>query len=220
MHAKAESQHVRSWAFLSLAGLACFIVAIFALHWLQPGLRPLDEAISYYVHGTQGWLLTFGLLSLGLGSLALIAGLRSRPGGVVSRVGTWCLGLWSLGAVLGAIFAADPSGQWDKPPSLSGSIHGLAAMVALLIFPVGTLFWSRRLVSDPSWASLSGVVRVFAVASLLSLIAFMCSLVPVFIRPGPPVLLGLTERILFAVYVCWLAIVAVGLLRSSAPTTK
>ena len=59
------------------------------------------------------------------------------------------------------------------------------------------------------------MLLVFAVASVVSLFAFMASLVPVFVRPGPPVLLGLTERILLAVYVAWLGIVSVGLLKFS-----
>ena len=42
-----------------------------ALHIVQPGLSPLHEAMSYYVHGRHGWLTTLGLLSLGIGSLAL-----------------------------------------------------------------------------------------------------------------------------------------------------
>jgi hypothetical protein len=46
---------------LSLAGLSCFVVAVVLLHWLQPNLDPFDEAVSYYVHGVGGWLLTVGL---------------------------------------------------------------------------------------------------------------------------------------------------------------
>jgi hypothetical protein len=36
---------------------------------------------------------------------------------------------------------------------------------------------------------------------------------PVFIRPGPPVLLGLSERVLIATYVAWLTLVAVTILK-------
>ena len=202
-------------ALVTLSGVACFVVSMVALHWLQPDLNPFDQAMSYYVHGSQGWLLTLGLFTLGLGSLALTIALASRPGAPTSRGGNWCLGIWSVGALLGAIFSADPPGHWDRPPSVGGSIHGLAAMVALIVFPFATLLWSRRFRSDPRWAGLSFTPLVLAAASAASLVAFMLSLVPVFVRPGPPVLLGLTERILFAIYVSWLVVVAIGLRRFS-----
>ncbi len=97
----------RATRLLVLAGLAVFVVTTLALHAAQPTLSPRDGAVSYYVHGNQGGLLT--------------------------------------------IFA---------------------------------------------------------------------SLVPVFVRPGPPVLLGLSERILLAVYVVWLAAVAIHLPASPAVTPK
>jgi hypothetical protein len=206
---------IRALAWATLSAVACFAVSIAFLHWFQPDLDPLNEAISYYVHGSQGWLLTFGLLTLGLGSMALTIALASQPGGTNSRGGNWCLGIWSVGAIVGAVFSADPPGHWDKPPSISGSIHGLAAMVALTVFPFATLLWSRRFRSDARWAGLSFPLLLLATASAATLVTFLLSLVPVFVRPGPPVLLGLTERILFAVYISWLAVAAIGLLRLS-----
>lgn len=206
--ANPPSPTVRLLAWATWLGIACFGLAMAALHRLQPGLSPFDEAMSYYVHGPHGWLLTLGLLTLGLGSSALTIALGGRPGAAVGRAGIWCLGIWSAGVLLGAIFAADPPGQWDGPPSVSGSIHGLAAMVALIIFPVGAVLVSRRLCVGAGPAKHSGTLRVLAIASAVSLVVFMSSLVPVFVRPGPPVLLGLTERILFLVYISWLGVAA------------
>ena len=42
---------------------------------------------------------------------------------------------------------------------------------------------------------------------------FMASLAPVFVRPGPPVLLGLSERVLLATYAAWLVAVGIGIVR-------
>jgi hypothetical protein len=53
-------------AYACLSGNGCFVVAVLALHLLQPELSPLNEAVSYYVHGAQGWLFTAGLLAWGL----------------------------------------------------------------------------------------------------------------------------------------------------------
>jgi hypothetical protein len=50
-------------------------------------------------------------------------------------------------------------------------------------------------------------------AAAISLIAFMASLMPVFIRAGPSILLGLSERVLIVTYLAWLTLVAVTILK-------
>lgn len=211
-----QSQRLRSLVSLVFAGSACFVVTQIVLHFLQPELNPLDEAMSYYVHGRWGWLLTVGLLGLGIGSLALVIALAGEPAAPVSRAGWWCLAIWSVGVLLGAAFAADRPGRWSESPSMSGSVHGLAAMVALLTFPVAAFLLSRGFRSDSRWIEWSPILQFLAVASGASLLIFFLSLAPVFIRPGPPILLGLTERFLFVVYLTWLGSCATGVLRASA----
>jgi hypothetical protein len=61
-------------------------------------------------------------------------------------------------------------------------------------------------------------LRILGWISAATLVLFMCSLVPVFISPGPPRLLGLTERVLFAAYVAWLSVLAIALRRSRLTT--
>jgi len=177
------------------------------LHVLQPKLDPLDEALSYYVHGRGGWLLTVGLLSLALASLALKWSLRLGRISARVRRGWWCLWLWNAGLLLGALVAADPLGQWDRPPSISGMIHGLAAMVALVVFPIAAMLVSKGLRDNRD----AGSVLLLTLARLAvgSLALFLASLVPVFVRPGPPILLGLTERVLFVCYAAWIAAAAI-----------
>jgi hypothetical protein len=210
------SQRVRRLVGLVFTGIACFVVTQLALHYLQSELNPLDEAMSYYVHGRQGWLLTAGLLGLGVASLALTVALASEPAASVSRVGWWSLVMWTLGVLLAAGFAIDPPGGWSKPPSVSGSIHGIAAVFAFVSFPVAALRLSRAFRVDPRWSEPSRTLRLLAIASGASLAVFFVSLVPVFIRPGPPVLLGLTERLLIVVYIAWLWVCAIGVLRASS----
>src|SRR5262245_26421832 len=120
---QGESRHAMLGGF-ALAGIGCFVVSVLALHWLQPGLNPLDEAVSYYVHGRHGWLVSVGLIGLGLGSLALTVGVTPTEDGPRMRVGRCFLGVWSVCVLLGAVFAADPPAHWDKPPSTPGMIHG------------------------------------------------------------------------------------------------
>jgi hypothetical protein len=87
-------------------------------------------------------------------------------------------------------------------------------MVALVIFPVAAVLVSRSVrVKEPGRGAV-GALMVLAMSSAVSLALFMGSLVPVFVRPGPPILLGLTERLLFVSYLAWLAVAATWLLRS------
>ena len=216
---RGESRRAMLGGF-ALAGIGCFVVSVLALHRLQPGLNPLDQAVSYYVHGPHGWLLTVGLLGLGLGSLALTVGVTPTEHGPRMRAGRCFLGIWSVCVLLAGIFAADPPGHWDRPPSTSGMIHGGAAMTALfLALPIAAWLLSRSFRHDVRWHWLSGLSFTLAAAMVASLIAFAISLAPVFLTDGPPRLLGLTERILLAVNSAWLCVIAFGLLRVGAKGT-
>ncbi len=207
-----RSGSINSFAWTGLLGIGLFVVTIVGLHFLQPGLKPLDQAISYYVHGSQGWLLTIGLIGLGIASLAITRVLAETVNGPGARPGRWLLGAWSVGVLLGGLFRADPPGQWNEPPSLVGMVHGNAALLAFAAFPVAALFLGKSFRRDRRWLSTSAALSLLAVAAAISLIAFIASLMPVFMRPGPPVLLGLSERVLIVIYVAWLTLVVVTIL--------
>jgi hypothetical membrane protein len=209
----------RVLAIFGLIGIACFIMAVLALHLLQPQLSPVNEAMSYYVHGPQGWLISFALVALGVGSLALTVSIALEAVGASARFGVLMVGVWGVGAVLGGVFAADPPGQWHKPPSVAGAIHGIAALIALTALPIGAVSLSYG--SFVSTADdRSRAAAVFATATAVAYIAFMVSLLPVMIRPGPPVLLGFTQRILFVAYLAWLGNVAIEKLRARRAERK
>jgi hypothetical protein len=195
---------VRWLAQFAFFGIVVFTAAMLALHWLQPSLSPLHEAMSYYVHGRHGWLTTLGLIALGAGSLSITIALAVQ--GKHRFLGMSFLFAWSVGAILGGIFSADPPGNWDQPPSISGAI-------ALTAFPAATILLLRSFHNDKRWQRMYRALNLLTSVVFLSYIAFIASLAPVFVRPGPPVLLGLTERVLFAANVAWLTVVAVGLLR-------
>ena len=105
-------------AWTGLGGIGLFVVTVVALHFLQPSLKPLDEAISYYVHGPRGWLLTVGLVGLGTASLATTAVLTGAVGGPGARLGRGFLAVWSFGVLLGGL-----------SPRRSGGSLGRAALV-------------------------------------------------------------------------------------------
>lgn len=166
------------------------------MHFIQPDLSPIDDVLSYYMNGRHGWILGLGLIAIGVGSLLLTKGMHTVISPRKARVALFLLALWGVGAVVGGIFPPDPRGHWDEPPSLSGMLHGVAAMVALLAFPPGALLMSRIIGSGRS-------LMWLAMLSALSLVVFFFCLAPVFSN-RPPYFLGLIERLLLGFYAAWL----------------
>lgn len=183
---------------VSLAGSAFFFAACLSLHWIQPDLSPIEDAVSYYMNGSRGWILSCGLIALGIGSLSLAYGLHLTKDSKPSRAGLMLLAIWGIGAIVGGVFAPDPRGQWNKPPSISGLMHGGAAMVAFVVFPIAALLLSRNR---------SILLRILSIFCAVSLLVFFYCLSPVFSHHAPYAL-GLVERILLALYVAWITTAA------------
>src|SRR5262245_33648137 len=86
-------------AYASLLGSGCFTIAVLALHLMQPERSPLNEAVSFYVHGTHSWLLTVGLLAGALDWLPCCWD-SHEPCGVGSLLSAY--GAWGYGALAGS----------------------------------------------------------------------------------------------------------------------
>jgi hypothetical protein len=211
-------------AYACLSGNGFFAVAVLALHLLQPELSPLNYAVSFYVHGAQGWIFTAGLLAWGLGSAALLLGLarsirihgRIHITILAGNAGLLGLAVWSAGVLMSGIFHADLPAQQYYSPSTIGLIHENAARVAFAALPIAALLLSHGLRRVPEWRRTAGVLYFCAVMIVVSLIVFFASLLPISDSLRPPILFGLTERMLLAVYAAWLCAAAIGLLRSTA----
>jgi hypothetical protein len=191
-------------SMICLAGVACFVVANAVMHVVQPALSPWNDAVSYYMNGAFGWVLGLGLVALGAGSLALCDALRRglRP---LPKLGIWALALWGMGAIAGGLFAPDPIGSWNRPPSLSGLIHANAAMAAFLAFPVAALRLSASVGAFGDTTAVHRLLVSLAWGSLVTLILFFACLAPVFAN-RPPLLLGFVERVLLLFYLGWLGV--------------
>lgn len=208
-------------AYACLSGNGCFAVAVLALHMLQPELSPLYYAVSYYAHGAQGWLFTAGLLAWGIGSAALLMGLARTIGAHrTGKAGLFALAVWGAGILATGLFSADPPGQWDKPLSATALIHENAARVSFIALPIAALLLSHSLRRAPERRRTGGVLYLFVVMILFSLIVFFVSLLPISDSLSPPILFGLTERMLLAAYAAWLCAAGIWLLRSTTDRPK
>jgi hypothetical protein len=100
-------------------------------------------------------------------------------------------------------------------PSAVGLIHENAARVSFIALPIAALLLSHGLRRAPEWRRSTGVLYLLAVMIVVSLIVFFTSLLPISDSLSPPILFGLTERMLLVAYAAWLCAAAIGLLRLS-----
>jgi hypothetical membrane protein len=197
---------------VTLAGTAACVTSMAAMHLLQPHLSPVDVALSYYMNGRFGWMLRVGLVALGVGSLTLVIALRQCCVRTTGGAGISLLVVWSVGAIIGGVFPPDPYGQWSEPPSLSGMIHGVAALVAFLAFAPAAWLVGHNLRRVRPMPAAARVLAPLAILYTASLAAFIGCLAPVF-QNRAPYALGLVERGLIAVLVAWIVSAAVSVKR-------
>jgi hypothetical protein len=199
---------------VALAGLAGFVAAAGAADLANPRWSPVETMVSHYVHGRAGWLITVALLSLAAASAVLLRLAATRTHG--GRLGLGLLGVWTGAVALGAVFPADPYGQWDRPPTPAGMVHGAAAMVAFVALPAAAVILTRAWRRDPRWRPVARALTVAARLTVTTLAALTVAFADVLGGPslaaGPwASLVGLAERVALGSYVAWLAIAALGL---------
>jgi hypothetical protein len=148
------------------------------------------------------------------GTLMWLAAAHTRG----SRAGLTLLGVWTAGLLVAGVFPADPPGQWDQRPTMAGTLHGLAALLAFTALPAAAVVLSRVWRRNPRWRPVAGGL---AVAAALSVAAFVLFMITFFDVQGGPALAvgpwstvtGLAERVMVWAYAGWLAVAAAGLRR-------
>lgn len=215
-----ERDHARTRTFarLGLVGVGLAVVLVGALHVVATEVSPVSRTISEYALGEHRVMFDAGVLGLAAGSglvlLALVrAGLLRRPSG-----GAAALGIWSAALVVVVAFEKT---DWAVGPSLGGTIHRYASLVAFLSVPVAALALGRRWRGHADWGRFAATSRTLGVLALAVLGAIV---VRVVLRniPGVPwaqiLPLGLAERGLAIVEVAAVAVFALWSLRAVAAT--
>ena len=181
-----------------LAGVGIGVAAFAISDVVNREMSPVGETVSRFVNTGAGWLVPLGLVAVALAGAALTVTVARSGAG---RVGTWLLGIWSAGVLVAAIFPADPPGHWDDP-SVSETVHGLAAWAAFAAFLVAAVVLTRAWPRDPvlTWAT---------VAVVAGMILFVVTLVDVMVSRSLPPVVGLTERLSLAANLAWMVLAAV-----------
>ncbi len=189
-----------------LAGIGAWVLIVILLHFIKSDLDPIDTYISDYAIGDHGWLMQVAFYAVGLGVLAIAAGLsvslkRSKRAAVAIMLTV----VAGLGFIVAGTFTTDPTGQSDL--TTEGTLHLLGA---LMVFPVtvANSFVLRGLFhGDRRWRPMATRIRWLPWALL---VAFIVS----FFAPGVPE--GLSQRFLAMIIMLWFAAVSWNLRTYSA----
>ena len=126
----------RRLASVSVAGIVIAIATVLVLHVVPPTSRldPIHETISAYGLTDIGWVFNGAVVLLAASSaLLVVAVVLDRQLKAIS-VGTVMLTLWAAGMAAVAVFEKT---DWAVGPSVTGSIHRAASVVAFLALPIG-----------------------------------------------------------------------------------
>lgn len=215
-----KSPPVRQLAALSLGGILIAGVAVAILHFIRPTslLDLYRDTISAYGLTDIGWVFNGAVLLLAVSSLLLVVALvldkQLRP----LSVGTVMLTLWALGMAGVATFEKT---NWAIGPSVAGSVHRAASIVAFLALPIGAAcLIGAALRRRPRvqgrglliWALIFTVASVCYLGLLVWLIADARASGIAWWQAIP---LGLTERILVVLEGAVLVCLALRTLRSA-----
>ncbi len=171
---------------VSLGGIGAFVVAVLALHVLNPGLNPAEHTISEYALGTDGWLMRAAFVALGIGVLGTAAGLCS---GLRLESSPWQrVGLVLLVATAGGLFldAAYNTDLPHVPETVDGTVHSIGTWVIAFSLPAAASLLGGGFLRTGAGGWRARCLLLLCPAELVAVLAFHFS--PITYR-------GLAERV-------------------------
>jgi len=211
-----------TWLLIACGAIGPILfIAVFLIEGAtRPGYSAWRDFVSALSLGDQGWVQIASFLVCGALVFCFAFGLRRvfRSG----RGATWgplLLGAFGLSLIVAGIFVTDPSlGYYpDGTPAgvqtLHGTIHGVTAPVVFGLLTAATLVFARRFASDPMWRGWGVYSLVTGIVCVATFIACLATAVldEHGVLPNSPTCL--LERIAIIVGWCWIALLAIRLLR-------
>lgn len=199
-------------ALASLVTLVLGTALMLSLHVLPPTdeINPVRRTISEYALGPNKWLFDLSVLLIAAGSALAFLALVRR--GLVRPL--------SAGIVLGALWTVSlpvivvfTKTDWTVGPSMGGTIHRWASVVAFVSLPLAVITVARRVFpAAPGWRRLA---IGFGAVSLGWFGLIVVGVVRMAAGYGPWwrfVPLGLVERVIAGTAVAAITTVVVGVL--------
>ncbi|SED03086.1 Protein of unknown function [Amycolatopsis tolypomycina] len=204
-----------AWAAAAIACFGLSVGAALVLHLTQAArVDPVRQVISDYALSPAAGLFAGCVLALAAGTGCLLAGL-GRAGPAVSRSVVALACCWGAGLTLCAFFPTAPTGA---PMTFSAEVHRYAGLVLFVSLPAAAGLLARGAAHHPAHRGLAGRLRRHTRWAWGALAVFLLSQLPVLLSPSGgfdgPLFQGLTERLVFVVYLVLLGEAALAVLRS------
>jgi hypothetical protein len=154
---------------LAIAGMASVTVGVLligALHVVPPtsALSPYQRTISQYALTDLATVFNVAVLVLAAGSFATLLALVGGGLATARSAGALALLVWSVALAAVVYF---PKHNWSMGPSIDGTIHRVASVVAFLSLPFAALLIGRAWRAHPRWRGHASWVLGMGLWSLL-----------------------------------------------------
>jgi hypothetical protein len=201
----------RTWASLSFAGAATFVVLLAALHFIKPEIDPSWHFISEYAIGDYGWVMVIAFLAFALSYASLFFALRAEIRTLGGRIGLALLLVSAAGLILAAVFTTDPVNTSQEAMTAEGRLHNLGGALGIAM-PFAILLVSWSLSRNSSWSPTRRSLLWAAVFALLGFVVSFVSLGVMLSQSGgvlgPGVPVGWPNRLEVLAYSVWLMVVS------------
>lgn len=162
-------KRTRPWRLVALGAIGWGLFTAVVLHVISSRNPVYDTLSSYTVTDRGEGMLGASVLSLAVGSLAVLGALQVA-GVPLSRTTRLLLALWALGLAAAAIF---PASYPEAPDPVSGEIHLYACLVAFLSLPGAAISLLEPLRGRPERVALVRATRLTAAAFALFATSFV-----------------------------------------------
>ncbi len=161
-------KRTRPWRLVAVAAIGWGLFTAVVLHIISSRNPVYDTLSSYTVTDRGEGMLGASVLSLAVGSLAVLGALQVA-GVPLSRTTRLLLALWALGLAAAAIF---PASYPEAPDPVSGEIHLYACLVAFCSLPGAAISLLEPLKGRPERVALVRSIRLTAGAFALFALSF------------------------------------------------
>lgn len=164
-----QGRRTRPWRLVALGAIGWGLFTAVVLHIISSHDPVYDTLSSYTITDRGEGMLAASVLSLAIGSLAVLGALHAA-GVPLSRTTRLLLTLWSLGMAAAAVF---PASYPEAPDPVSGEIHLYACLVAFLSLPGAAISLLEPLRGRQERVFVVRAIRLSAVAFGLFALSFV-----------------------------------------------
>ncbi|RBQ21372.1 DUF998 domain-containing protein [Spongiactinospora rosea] len=190
------------YPLIACLGVVAAVVAMaVGLLDTDPRLDAFGMTIGEYAVVSEGVTTEFGMLSLGVAAVALLAGLRATGAPVQGTPG-WLIGAWG-GVMMAAAFVLPMLDGWTGE---ARRIASIMSVMSLAVLPAAAGLLVSRFAADERWRVIARPVEWLALAGGFGLLATTYAALP-----GDGALIGLVERVMLAVGIAFLGVLALRL---------